>query len=97
MDTLRALLDPVSHAVMEACLKAPNEVSVETSASNADVKKTLRFADGLPGRQKSLVAGRGTLRQSLHDPHAPEGVKTGPIEIWIICFFLGMSTDVVFG
>jgi TRAP-type mannitol/chloroaromatic compound transport system substrate-binding protein len=39
MDTLRALLHPVSRAVMETCLKASNEADVETSASNADVKK----------------------------------------------------------
>jgi TRAP-type mannitol/chloroaromatic compound transport system substrate-binding protein len=34
-----ALLRPFSQAVMEACLKASNEVNVETSASNADFKK----------------------------------------------------------
>src|SRR5438445_4724890 len=34
-----ALLRPFSQAVMEACLKASNEVNAETSASNPDFKK----------------------------------------------------------
>ncbi len=34
-----ALLHPFSQAVMEACLKASNEVNAETSASNPDFKK----------------------------------------------------------
>src|SRR2546421_1020421 len=34
-----ALLRPFSQAVMEACLKASNEVNVETSAANTDFKK----------------------------------------------------------
>ena len=52
-------LRPFSQAVMEACLKASNEVNAETSASNPDFKKILQLADGLPKRRKSLVAGRG--------------------------------------
>jgi TRAP-type mannitol/chloroaromatic compound transport system substrate-binding protein len=36
-----AQLRPFSQAVMEACLKASREVDAETSASNADYKKTL--------------------------------------------------------
>src|SRR6184192_633364 len=34
-----ALLRPFSQAIMEACLKASNEVNAETSASNPDFKK----------------------------------------------------------
>ena len=34
-------LRPFSQAVMEACLKAANEVNAETSATNADYKKVL--------------------------------------------------------
>ena len=34
-------LRPFSQATMEACLKASNEVNVETSATNADYKKVL--------------------------------------------------------
>jgi TRAP-type mannitol/chloroaromatic compound transport system substrate-binding protein len=33
-------LRPFTQAVMEACLKASNEVNAETSATNADYKKT---------------------------------------------------------
>ena len=32
-------LRPVPQSVMEACLKASNEVNAETSATNADYKK----------------------------------------------------------
>src|SRR5205823_14224299 len=34
-----ALLRPFSHGVMEACLKASNEVNAETSAADANFKK----------------------------------------------------------
>ena len=34
-------LRPFSQAIMEACLKASNEVNAETSATNADFKKVL--------------------------------------------------------
>ena len=34
-----AQLRPFSTAIMEACLKASNEVNAETSAANADYKK----------------------------------------------------------
>ena len=37
----RAQLRPFPQPVMEACLKASNEVNAETSASNADYKKVL--------------------------------------------------------
>ena len=33
------VLRPFSHQIMEACLKASNEVNTETSAANADYKK----------------------------------------------------------
>src|SRR6266550_4587158 len=36
-----AQLRPFSQAIMEACLKASNEVNAETSASNPDFKKIL--------------------------------------------------------
>jgi TRAP-type mannitol/chloroaromatic compound transport system substrate-binding protein len=36
-----ALLRPFSQAIMEACLKASNEVNAETSAGNPDYKKVL--------------------------------------------------------
>ena len=36
-----AQLRPFSQAIMEACLKASNEVNAETSATNADYKKVL--------------------------------------------------------
>ncbi|MPZ54930.1 MAG: ABC transporter substrate-binding protein [Rhizobiales bacterium] len=36
-----ALLRPFSQSIMEACLKASNEVNAETSATNADYKKVL--------------------------------------------------------
>jgi TRAP-type mannitol/chloroaromatic compound transport system substrate-binding protein len=36
-----AVLKPFSQAIMEACLKASQEVNAETSASNADYKKVL--------------------------------------------------------
>jgi TRAP-type mannitol/chloroaromatic compound transport system substrate-binding protein len=34
-------LRPFSQSIMEACLKASNEVNAETSATNADYKKVL--------------------------------------------------------
>jgi TRAP-type mannitol/chloroaromatic compound transport system substrate-binding protein len=36
-----AVLRPFSHEIMEACLKASNEVNAETSAANPDFKKIL--------------------------------------------------------
>jgi TRAP-type mannitol/chloroaromatic compound transport system substrate-binding protein len=36
-----AQLRPFSQPIMEACLKASNEVNTETSAANADYKKVL--------------------------------------------------------
>jgi len=35
------MLRPFTHEIMEACLKASNEVNAETSAANADYKKIL--------------------------------------------------------
>jgi TRAP-type mannitol/chloroaromatic compound transport system substrate-binding protein len=35
------MLRPFTHEIMEACLKASNEVNAETSATNADYKKIL--------------------------------------------------------
>ena len=40
-----------------------------------------RFADGVPRRRESLVAGRGILLRNLHDPHPPErlnGINRNP-------------------
>ncbi len=70
-----AQLRPFSQQVMEACLKASNEVNAETSAANADFKKIYEFADGIPQRRISVVAGRGIHLRDLHDPHPPEGVR----------------------
>src|SRR6202049_2277631 len=36
------------------------------------LQEDLRFADGLPQRRESLVAGRGIHLRNLYDPHAPE-------------------------
>ena len=52
---LRAFPQPV----MDACLKASNEVNVESSATNPDYKKVLELDAGFPQRVVSLVAGRG--------------------------------------
>jgi len=61
-----ALLRPFSQAVMEACLKASNEVNAETSASNPDFKKYLRLADGFPGRRESVVGrSRNTRNETF--------------------------------
>jgi TRAP-type mannitol/chloroaromatic compound transport system substrate-binding protein len=35
------MLRPFTYEIMEACLKASNEVNAETSATNADYKKIL--------------------------------------------------------
>ena len=61
-------LRPFSQAIMEACLKASNEVNAETSATNPDYKKVLEFDGGLPPRRISLVAGRRIWLRQLHDP-----------------------------
>ena len=37
------ILRPFSQEIMEACLKASNEVNAETSAKNPDYKKVLEF------------------------------------------------------
>ncbi len=42
-------LRPFSQAIMEACLKASNEVNAETSATNADFKKVLDSMNAFRG------------------------------------------------
>jgi hypothetical protein len=39
------------------------------------LQEDLRFADGVPKRRQSLVAGRRIFLRNLHDPHPPEGVS----------------------
>ena len=65
-------LRPFTQPVLEACLKAANEVYAETSAANADFKKVLRQHGGLPQRRVSVVAGGRIHQRHLHDPHPPE-------------------------
>ena len=60
--------------IMEACLKASNEVNAETSATNPDYKKILRLAAGVPQRRKSVVAGGRIHLRELHDPQPSQGL-----------------------
>ena len=66
-----AQLRPFPQPVMEACLKAANEVYAEISATNADFKKIWDNMVGLPQRRVSVVAGRRVHLRHLHDPHPP--------------------------
>ena len=63
-------LRPFSQSIMEACLKASNEVNAETSATNPAYKKVLEFDRRLPQRRISVVAGRRIHLRHLHDPLA---------------------------
>ena len=65
-------LRPFSQAIMEACLKASNEVNAETSATNADFKKVLELDECVPRRRVSVVAGRRIRLRHLHDPQPRE-------------------------
>ena len=67
-----ALLHRFSQALMESCLRASNEVKLPRPTPTSRRSMIRR---GLPGRRKSLVAGRGILLRKLHDPHPPEGVR----------------------
>jgi TRAP-type mannitol/chloroaromatic compound transport system substrate-binding protein len=62
-----AQLRPFSTAIMEACLKASNEVNAETSAANADYKRS-EVDRAVPQRRVPVVAGRGIHLRLLHDP-----------------------------
>ena len=66
-----AQLRPFPQAVMEACLKASNEVNAETSAANRRLQEGLGLDRRLPQRRISLVAGRRIHLRHLHDPDAP--------------------------
>ena len=68
-------LRPFSQAIMEACLKASNEVNAETSATNADFKKVLELDERVPRRRVSVVAGRRIRLRHLHDPQPREIVS----------------------
>ena len=71
-------LRPFSQGIMEACLKASNEVNAETSAIQSRFQENPGFADGIPQRRKPVVAGRGILLRNLHDSHAPEELNVLP-------------------
>ena len=64
----RRQLRPFSRPIMEACLKASNEVNAETSATNPNYKKVLDSIAGIPPRRISVVAGRRIRLRQLHDP-----------------------------
>ena len=61
-------LRPFSTAIMEACLKASNEVNAETSAANADFKKIYELQMAFRNDEIPVVAGRGIHLRLLHDP-----------------------------
>ena len=61
-------LRPFSQEIMEACLKASNEVNAEESAKNPNYKKVLDIDRRLPQRRKPVVAGRRIHLRELHDP-----------------------------
>ena len=68
-------LRPFSQPIMEACLKASNEVNAETSAANADYKKVLDSMS-VPERRISVVAGRRVQLRHLHDPQPRKLAKS---------------------
>ena len=63
-------LRPFTQAMMEACLKASNEVNAETSAINADYKKAWDSMAAFRRRRISMVAGCRIRLRHLHDPLA---------------------------
>ena len=80
-------LRPFSQAIMEACLKASNEVNAETSAVNADFKKIWESQKAFRDDENPVVAGRGIHLRILHDPQSRQGLianterhddRTGP-------------------
>ena len=61
---LRAFSPPI----MEACLKASNEVNAETAAANRGFQEGIGVDAGLPQRGIFLVAGGRVQLRHLHDP-----------------------------
>ena len=67
--TKGAQLRPFSQPIMEACLKASNQVNAEESAKNPNYKKVLASMAGVPRQREPVVAGRRIHLRELHDPH----------------------------
>ena len=65
-----AQLRPFSQAIMEASLKAANELYAEISSKNPDFKKVYDNMIAFRSRRISLVAGRRIHLRHLHDPLA---------------------------
>ena len=61
-------LRPFSKTIMEACLKASNEVNSETSATNPSYKRIMELSTRHSSRRISLVAKCRTRLRQLHDP-----------------------------
>ena len=63
-------LRPFSNEVLEACLKATNELWAETVGQERRLQEVDRRHAGLPLRPVSVVAGRRIHLRQLHDPLA---------------------------
>ena len=70
-----AQLRAFSQPIMEACLKASNEVNAETSADEPRLQEGLGLNRVVPQRRVSVVAGRRIQLRQFHDPHAGKDVK----------------------
>ncbi len=69
-------LRPFSLEVLEACLKATNEVNAETAAANADFKRVMDHAT--PSAASSICGGRWPIHlRHLHDPLARPRLTPG--------------------
>ena len=71
-------LRPFTNEVLEACLKATNELWAEISAKNPDFKKIDRRDAGLSLRPISVVAGCRIHLRQLHDPLAHARLRRRP-------------------